>query len=109
MDTVSTMHRHLIAIILAASLASSAFSQDDSAEGGEAADPESAAVTSDEAELEVDAELNDEADDESDDESEDEEIDDADLDDESYEEDEDDFIPSEEIPVDEPIPFPTNI
>ena len=35
--------------------------------------------------------------------------DDADLDDQTYEEDDDDFIPTEEIPADEPIPFPTNI
>lgn len=39
----------------------------------------------------------------------DEVIDDSDLDEQVYEEDEDDFIPSEEIPVDEAIPFPTNI
>jgi hypothetical protein len=37
------------------------------------------------------------------------EIDDSDLDEQTYEEDEDDFIPSEEIPTDEPIPFPSNI
>lgn len=37
------------------------------------------------------------------------EVEDADLDEQSYEQDEDDFIPSEEIPADEPIPFPTNI
>ena len=34
---------------------------------------------------------------------------DSDLDDQTYEDDEDDFIPTEEIPADEPIPFPTNI
>ncbi len=38
-----------------------------------------------------------------------EEIDDSDLDEQTYDEDEDDFIPSEEIPADEPIPFPSNI
>ena len=32
-----------------------------------------------------------------------------DIDDQSYEEADDDFIPSEEIPADEPIPFPTSI
>jgi hypothetical protein len=32
-----------------------------------------------------------------------------DIDDQTYEEADDDFIPSEEIPADEPIPFPTNI
>ena len=38
-----------------------------------------------------------------------EEIDDADLDEQTYDEDDDDFIPTEEIPADEPIPFPSNI
>jgi len=42
-------------------------------------------------------------------ESDEEETDDSDLDDQSYEEDEDDFVPTEEIPADEPIPFPSNI
>lgn len=32
-----------------------------------------------------------------------------DIDAQTYEEADDDFIPSEEIPADEPIPFPTNI
>ena len=36
-------------------------------------------------------------------------VDDADLDLQTYEEDEDDFVPSEEIPADEPITFPSNI
>lgn len=34
---------------------------------------------------------------------------DSDLDVQVYEEDDDDFVPSEEIPADEPIPFPSNI
>jgi len=34
---------------------------------------------------------------------------DFDLDDQAYGEEDDDFVPSEEIPADEPIPFPTNI
>jgi hypothetical protein len=38
-----------------------------------------------------------------------EELEDADLDDQSYEEDDDDFVPTEEIRADEPIPFPTDI
>ena len=38
-----------------------------------------------------------------------EDVDDDDLDLQTYEEDEDDFVPSEEIPADEPIPFPSNI
>jgi len=37
------------------------------------------------------------------------ELDDADLDEQTYEEDDDDFVPTEEIPSDVPIPFPTNI
>lgn len=37
------------------------------------------------------------------------EFDDEALDDQTYEEDDDDFVPSEEIPADEPIPFPSNI
>ena len=35
--------------------------------------------------------------------------DDSDLDEQTYEEDDDDFVPTEEIPADEPIPFPSNI
>lgn len=42
-------------------------------------------------------------------EADEEEVEDADLDDQSYEEDDDDFVPTEEIPADEPIPFPSNI
>jgi len=37
------------------------------------------------------------------------ELDDSDLDEQTYEEDDDDFVPTEEIPADVPIPFPTNI
>jgi len=37
------------------------------------------------------------------------EIDDSDLDEQTYEADDDDFVPTEEIPADEPIPFPSNI
>lgn len=39
----------------------------------------------------------------------DEAFDDETLDEQTYEEDEDDFVPTEEIPADEPIPFPSNI
>lgn len=38
-----------------------------------------------------------------------EDTEDADLDEQTYEQDDDDFIPTEEIPADEPIPFPSNI
>jgi hypothetical protein len=37
------------------------------------------------------------------------ELEDADLDDQTYESDDDVFVPSEEIPADEPIPFPSDI
>ena len=37
------------------------------------------------------------------------EFDDEAIDEQTYEEDDDDFVPSEEIPADEPIPFPSNI
>lgn len=37
------------------------------------------------------------------------ESDDSDLDNQTYGEDNDDFIPTEEVPADESIPFPTNI
>jgi hypothetical protein len=36
-------------------------------------------------------------------------LDDSELDDQTYESDGDVFIPSEEIPADEPIPFPSDI
>ncbi len=34
---------------------------------------------------------------------------DADLDEQSYEAEDDDFVPTQEIPADTPIPFPSNI
>ena len=66
---------------------------------GDVAPPEDSA----EGETAADAAADDE---EQDDE---EEVDDSDLDEQSYESDEEDFTPTEEIPADEPIPFPTNI
>lgn len=44
-----------------------------------------------------------------DEEAPDEDADDADLDEQTYERDDDVFVPTEEIPVDESIPFPTDI
>ena len=78
--------RFFIAILLALFLAGFAAAQEDGA------------VAEDQAE----APAVEEADDE-------EEVDDSDLDEQTYEEDDDDFIPTEEIPADEPIPFPSNI
>ncbi len=66
---------------------------------------------------ETEAEVTEDADDEADDEADaDDEplidLDDpdfADLDRQDYEEDDDGFIPTEEVPADEAIPFPTDI
>lgn len=38
-----------------------------------------------------------------------EDLDDADLDLQTYEQDDDDFVPTEEIPADQAIPFPSDI
>lgn len=88
------MPNHLISLLLLVFLAGPAWPQEEDAGDEEAgAVAEASAVAEDEA---------DEADDEA-------EIDDADLDIQTYEEDDDDFVPTEEIPADEPIPFPSNI
>jgi hypothetical protein len=49
------------------------------------------------------------ADDAGDDAASGEEAEDTDLDEQTYERDDDVFVPTEEIPVDEAIPFPTDI
>lgn len=85
------MPKCLITFLLAMLLAFSAAAQDDNA-----ADPpvaEGAAAETDEEASEVEAD----------------EVDDSDLDEQTYEDDEDDFVPTQEIPSDEPISFPTNI
>ena len=51
----------------------------------------------------ADADAEDEEADEAD------EIDDSDLDLQTYEEDDDDFVPTEEVPADQAIPFPSDI
>ncbi len=81
------MPKSLITLLLALVLVGTAWPQEESS-GSEADEPQVAA-----AEPAGDAD----------------EMDDSDLDEQTYEEDEDDFIPSEEIPTDEPIPFPSNI
>ena len=86
------MPKSLIILLLTLFLSGPAWPQED-ASGSESGEPEA-----------TEAEQNDDAD----------EIDDsdlaaADLDEQTYEEDEDDFVPSEEIPTDQPIPFPSNI
>ena len=95
------MPKSLPIVLLALLFAGPAWSQENQVGGiSEEPVPEVAAPGDEAGELETtDAEATVEAD----------EIDDADLDEQTYEEDENDFVPSEEIPVDEPIPFPSNI
>ena len=96
------MPKYLTTFLLTIMLAVPAWTQEEEA-AGEPADTvaeqtgdATAAETPDEA-----AEAGDAA--------EEDEIDDSDLDEQTYEEDDDDFVPTEEIPADEPIPFPSNI
>ena len=81
------MTKSLIILLLVFLLAGVAWTQEE-ASGSEAEEPQA-----------TEAEPADDAD----------EIDDSDLDEQTYEEDDDDFVPSEEIPADQPIPFPSNI
>ncbi len=82
------MHRFLIALLLGTMLAAASWAQDaDSDEGAEAE------------ETQVEADEVDEA----------EDVDDSDLDDQTYSDVDDDFRPSENIPADQSIAFPTDI
>lgn len=89
------MLRYLVTLVLALAMSFAVTAQEDGAETG-SSEVESAVDVPEEEATAEDAD-------------EEEDVDDADLDEQSYEEDEDDFIPTEEIPADEPIPFPTNI
>ena len=84
------MSKHTISLLLLAFLVAPSWSQEDAPDEEQAAPP----VAEEAVAEDVTAE---------------EEVDDADLDLQTYEEDDDDFVPSEEIPADEPIPFPSNI
>ncbi len=84
------MSKHLIGLILLLSLAAPARAQDQEADDAPATDETVAVEDAGETAAPED-------------------IDDEDLDLQTYEEDEDDFVPTEEIPADEPIPFPSNI
>lgn len=86
------MSKYLISLLVLAFLATPSWSQEDNA-AGETVEETEPADTVDPAETVT----------------EDEGADDSDLDVQTYEEDEDDFVPTEEIPADEPIPFPSNI
>ncbi len=117
MQSGKTMSRFLITLLLALVLAAPLWAQEDTgdveepaaaevAESGESGEPATVGgaaeavepAEGDEADAEeettliVDPEFDNEA-----------------LDEQTYEEDDDDFVPSEEIPADEPIPFPSNI
>jgi len=82
------VHRFLIALLLGTMLAAASWAQDaDSDEGAEAE------------ETQVDADEVDEA----------EDVDDSDLDEQTYSDADDDFRPSENIPADQSIAFPTDI
>ena len=82
------MHRFLIALLLGTILAAASWAQDaDTDEGAEAE------------ETQVEADEVDEA----------EDVDDSDLDEQTYSDADDDFRPSEDIPADQSIAFPTDI
>lgn len=107
------MQKRTIALWLLLPLAGIGWSQeqsttveaDSSAEEAPAAD--TAPVTDSGVE---DGALNEESDLDSQTYEEDDELnEESDLDSQTYEEDDDDFVPTEEIPADEPIPFPSNI
>jgi hypothetical protein len=95
------MPKYLITVILLIFLTLPVWAQEEEA-AGEVAD-----IAAGETEEATD-ELSDEPGEDSP-EPEEDDIDDSDLDEQTYEEDDDDFIPTEEIPADEPIPFPSNI
>jgi hypothetical protein len=82
------VHRFLIALLLGTILAAASWAQDaDTDEGAEAE------------ETQVEADEVDEA----------EDVDDSDLDEQTYSDADDDFRPSEDIPADQSIAFPTDI
>ena len=82
------MHRFLIALLLGTILAAASWAQDaDTDEGAEAE------------ETQVEADEVNEA----------EDVDESDLDEQTYSDVDDDFRPSEDIPADQSIAFPTDI
>ena len=93
------MPNYLITLILLMILAIPAWTQEEEASG----EPTQEAAGNAVPELAPDEESDGAG------EADEEEVEDSDLDEQSYEEDDDDFVPTEEIPADEPIPFPSNI
>ncbi len=107
------MSRSLLTLLLSILLVSAAWAQEE-ASAGDVEEPETAeAVAADDSGEVGEPEAPGEADEadvaEEADQIVDPDFDDAALDVQTYEEDDDDFVPSEEIPADEPIPFPSNI
>jgi len=122
------MHNYLINILLLALLAAPAWPQAEDTPGGDTdsattGEEDSAAQAAGERQAEEEnvsetaadtavktgqqeESVADDAEDSGDSEG---EVDDSDLDVQTYEKDEDIFVPTEEIPADEPIPFPSNI
>ena len=90
------MPKYLIMLSLLAFLVSPAWTQDEET-AGQTADTEVAEADDATLEDEIDAA------------AEEEETDDSDLDEQVYTDDDDDFRPSEEIPADQSIAFPTDI
>ena len=103
------MSKKLISLLVAATLAWTAWAQEEPApeeptadstvaeeDAGGSVEPEDLLDEPEELEDTYDGVLEEAFEDES-------------LDEQTYDEDEDDFVPTEEIPADEPIPFPSNI
>ncbi len=108
------MSKSLITLLLSLLIAGPAWAQDETGDVEEPASADTAEAGEPGEVGESDEPEEAAADDEADADNEvsqivDPEFDDAGLDEQSYEEDDDDFVPSQEIPADEPIPFPSNI
>lgn len=101
------MSKKLISLLVAATLAWTAWAQEEAAPE----DPSSNVEVAEDEDAGGSAEPEDlpEEPEDIDDGVLDEAFEDESLDEQTYEEDEDDFVPTEEIPADEPIPFPSNI
>lgn len=104
LDGNKIMPHYLITLLFVAVLAASAFAQEDETDATESPVSPAPPALPESSNPDTTAENADEEDAEAE-----EDVDDADLDEQTYQKDDDDFVPSEEVPADEPIPFPTNI
>ena len=106
------MTRFLLTLMLGAFIAGSVWAQqsDEQVGGAEVADAvEAADLAADEATDETEVEADAEADAEAEAEAETEEFDETGLDEQGFSDEDDDFRPSEVIPTDQSIEFPTDI